>query len=82
MGHCQYDPSFIYADSLLTTTTSWETRNGILDGQYFAEPNKTRQLLNLLDSESTKSKRRSNSPECTSQNWDTGELDLELRLSL
>ncbi|KAE8691375.1 Elongation factor Ts isoform 1 [Hibiscus syriacus] len=86
MGHCEYYQStIIYADSLPTTTTSWNTRNGILDGQYFAQPNKTRQLLNLIDSKPTKIKQRSNSVEPSSRNSESGdarELDLELRLSL
>ncbi|XP_039039025.1 protein SPEAR1-like [Hibiscus syriacus] len=87
MGHCKHNQSIIYADSLPTTTTSWNTRNGILDGQNFAQPNQTRQLLNLhvQDSKPTKIKQRSNSVEPSSQNSESGDarqLDLELRLSL
>ncbi|MBA0626074.1 hypothetical protein Godav_003805 [Gossypium davidsonii] len=60
---------------------------GFLDTQHFAQPNMTRQLLNLHveDSHSRSKKHRSNSLGSSSQNSvssDTQELDLELRLSL
>ncbi|KAK8348326.1 hypothetical protein V6Z12_A06G075100 [Gossypium hirsutum] len=67
--------------------------SGFLDTQHFAQPNMTRQLLNLnvefltflQDSHSRSKKHRSNSLGSSSQNSessDTQELDLELRLSL
>ncbi|XVF49142.1 hypothetical protein PTKIN_Ptkin03bG0244600 [Pterospermum kingtungense] len=93
MGLGEYDQraNIRYGDSQpsTTTTSSWNPgTSGILDSQHFAQPNMTRQLLNLHveDSQPKKSKKhRSSSLESSSQNSessDTQELDLELRLSL
>ncbi|XP_022731709.1 protein SPEAR3-like [Durio zibethinus] len=91
MGLGEYDQraNIRYGDSqLITTASSRNSGSGILESQHFAQPNMTRQLLDLHveDSQPTKSKKhRSNSLGSGSQNSessDTQELDLELRLSL
>ncbi|GMJ07414.1 TCP Interactor containing EAR motif protein 2 [Hibiscus trionum] len=89
MGLGEYDQraSFRYGDSQPSTTASWNPSSGILENQHFAQPNMTRQLLNLNveDSHSRRKKHRSSSLGSSSQNSessDTQELDLELRLSL
>ncbi|KAK8660580.1 hypothetical protein V6N13_051502 [Hibiscus sabdariffa] len=68
------------------TAASWNPRSGILDSQHFAQPNMTRQLLNVEDVQPKNSKKhRSSSLGSSSQNSEsseTQELDLELRLSL
>ncbi|PPD78465.1 hypothetical protein GOBAR_AA36689 [Gossypium barbadense] len=94
-GLGEYDkrPNTRYGDFQSCTTTSWNPDNG--STQHFAQPNLTRQLLNLHhvevdnshpyhDSPPKKSKKQgSNSLGSSSQNCEsTQELDLELRLSL
>ncbi|XWS69916.1 hypothetical protein CRYUN_Cryun03dG0004400 [Craigia yunnanensis] len=91
MGLGEYDQraNIRHGDSQPSTTASWNPGSGILDSQYFAQPNMTRQLLNVHvveGSQPKKSKKhRNNSLGSSSQNSessDTQELDLELRLSL
>ncbi|MFQ6638403.1 hypothetical protein Gotur_014702 [Gossypium turneri] len=94
-GLGEYDkrPNTRYGDFQSCTTTSWNPDNG--STQHFAQPNLTRQLLNLHhvevdnshpyhDSPPKKSKKQgSNSLGSSNQNCEsTQELDLELRLSL
>ncbi|GMI97742.1 TCP Interactor containing EAR motif protein 2 [Hibiscus trionum] len=90
MGLGEYDQraNFRYGDnSQPSTTASWNPSSGNLEGQHFAQPNMTRQLLSLHveDSHSRRKKHRSSSLGSSSQNSessDTQEVDLELRLSL
>ncbi|XVF88583.1 hypothetical protein PTKIN_Ptkin19aG0062400 [Pterospermum kingtungense] len=91
MGLGEYDQraNIRYGDSQPSTTASWNPAgSGILDSQPYAQPNMTRQLLNLHveDLQPKRSKKhRSNSLGSSSQNSessDTQEPDLELRLSL
>ncbi|GMI81264.1 TCP Interactor containing EAR motif protein 2 [Hibiscus trionum] len=87
MGLEQYEtrPNIRYGDFQPSTTSSWNPGKGILDStRNFAQPNQTRQLLNLHHAEDSPPK-RSNLLGYSSQNSvssDTQELDLELRLSL
>ncbi|KAL4282774.1 hypothetical protein GQ457_16G002770 [Hibiscus cannabinus] len=84
LGEYDQRANFRYGDSQPSTTAS----SGNLEiSQHFAQPNMTRQLLNLHveDSHSRSKKHRSNSLGSSSQNSessDTQEVDLELRLSL
>ncbi|KAK8695116.1 hypothetical protein V6N13_000291 [Hibiscus sabdariffa] len=87
LGEYDQRTNFRYGDSQPSTTASWNPSSGSLESQHFAQPNMTRQLLNLHveDSHSRSKKHRSNSLGSSSQNSessDTQEVDLELRLSL
>ncbi|KAE8718804.1 TMEM protein [Hibiscus syriacus] len=85
MGLGEYDQraNISYGDSQPSTAASWNPRSGILDSHHYAQPNMTRQLLNVEPKRSKK--HRSSSLGSSSQNSETSEtqeLDLELRLSL
>ncbi|KAK8535445.1 hypothetical protein V6N13_081574 [Hibiscus sabdariffa] len=90
MGLGEYDQraNIRYGDTQPSTAAMciWNPRSGILDSQHFAQPNMTRQLLNVEDVKPKNSKKhRSSSLGSNSQNSEsseTQELDLELRLSL
>ncbi|PPR87490.1 hypothetical protein GOBAR_AA33204 [Gossypium barbadense] len=81
MGLSEYDQraNISYGDSQPSTAASWNPGSGILD----AQPNMTRQLLNLHveDLHPKKSKSLGSSSQ-NSESSETQELDLELRLSL
>ncbi|GMI94830.1 TCP Interactor containing EAR motif protein 2 [Hibiscus trionum] len=88
MGLGEYDQSanIRYGDSQPRPAASWNPSTGILDSQHYAQPNMTRQFLNVEDVQPKKSKKHrssslgSSSP--NSKSSETRELDLELRLSL
>ncbi|XP_022751711.1 protein SPEAR1-like isoform X2 [Durio zibethinus] len=90
MGLGEYDQraNIRYGDYQPSNTASWNPGSGILDSQHSAQPNMTRQLLNLHVEDSqpkTSKKHRSNSLGSSSHNSESSdkqELDLELRLSL
>ncbi|KAA3457811.1 protein SPEAR3-like isoform X1 [Gossypium australe] len=81
MGLSEYDQraNISCGDSQPSTAASWNPGSGILD----AQPNMTRQLLNLHveDLHPKKSKSLGSSSQ-NSESSETQELDLELRLSL
>ncbi|KAL1159586.1 hypothetical protein V6Z11_A07G007400 [Gossypium hirsutum] len=81
MGLSEYDQraNISYGDSQPSTAASWNPGSGISD----AQPNMTRQLLNLHveDLHPKKSKSLGSSSQ-NSESSETQELDLELRLSL
>ncbi|KAE8712562.1 TMEM protein [Hibiscus syriacus] len=88
MGLGEYDQraNISFGDSQPSTAASWNPCSGILDSHHYAQPNMTRQLLNVEDLQPKRSKKhRSSSLGSSSQNSETSEtqeLELELRLSL
>ncbi|KAL3532476.1 hypothetical protein ACH5RR_005997 [Cinchona calisaya] len=75
-----------YGDSQHTNTTRWSPGNTYLDySQQYAQPNMTRQLLDLQVEEAYGNRRKRDGSESSSHNSESNcneDLDLELRLSI